>query len=96
VYAIDLLGYGYSDKPDPRGQAPNSLYTFETWGQQVLDFCDEIVNDSAFLICNSVGGIYIHNSQILIGYINSYLVYCDSRSHNKSFRLVCVGSLVSK
>lgn len=57
VYAIDLLGYGYSDKPDPRQQAANTLYTFETWAHQVLDFCDEIVQDSAFLICNSVGGL---------------------------------------
>ncbi|CAM6104500.1 unnamed protein product [Calypogeia fissa] len=57
VYAIDLLGYGYSDKPDPRNQAPNTLYTFETWAHQVLDFCDEIVKDSVFLICNSVGGV---------------------------------------
>ena len=22
AYAIDLLGYGYSDKPDPRSEAP--------------------------------------------------------------------------
>lgn len=57
VYAIDLLGYGYSDKPSPNNAAPNSIYTFEEWAKQVLDFCSEIVKDSAFLICNSVGGI---------------------------------------
>ncbi|CAK9207462.1 unnamed protein product [Sphagnum jensenii] len=57
VYAIDLLGYGFADKPSPRDMAPNTLYTFETWGNQILDFCSDVVNDPAFVICNSVGGI---------------------------------------
>lgn len=35
---------------------PNTIYTFETWGSQILDFLSEVVGDSAFLICNSVGG----------------------------------------
>lgn len=56
VYAIDLLGYGYSDKPSPRSAPSNSIYNFENWANQVLAFCSEIVKDSAFLICNSVGG----------------------------------------
>ncbi|KAK9868847.1 hypothetical protein WJX84_007219 [Apatococcus fuscideae] len=58
VWAIDLLGYGWSDKPDPRDHLPNSLYTFETWGQQLLDFMEQKMGgDPAFLICNSVGGL---------------------------------------
>eukprot|EP00898_Chlorokybus_atmophyticus_P004949 jgi/Chlat1/5455/Chrsp36S05448 len=62
AYAIDLLGYGYSDKPSPRGAAgeqvvPNGLYNFHTWSAQVLDFCREVAGGPAFLICNSVGGI---------------------------------------
>lgn len=65
VYAIDLLGYGYSDKPDPKALPPNTLYTFETWGRQVLDFLSDVVNDRAFLICNSVGGTVITPSSIL-------------------------------
>lgn len=31
AYSIDLLGYGYSDKPSPRGQPPNTIYNFENW-----------------------------------------------------------------
>ncbi|KAG0556441.1 hypothetical protein KC19_11G054300 [Ceratodon purpureus] len=57
VYAIDLLGYGFSSKPSPRNMPPNTLYTFETWGSQILDFLSDVVHDRAFLICNSVGGI---------------------------------------
>ncbi|KAH9327215.1 hypothetical protein KI387_007393 [Taxus chinensis] len=57
VYAIDLLGYGYSDKPNPRNFPVNSLYTFETWAKQVNDFCLDVVKDQAFFICNSIGGV---------------------------------------
>ncbi|CAN0927309.1 Pheophytinase, chloroplastic, partial [Linum grandiflorum] len=57
VYAIDLIGYGFSDKPDPRGFGDVSFYTFQTWATQVNDFCIEVVNDEAFFICNSIGGL---------------------------------------
>ncbi|XVE78749.1 hypothetical protein DITRI_Ditri14bG0003300 [Diplodiscus trichospermus] len=56
VYAIDLVGYGYSDKPDPR-EVGESFYTFETWASQLNDFCSEVVKDEAFFICNSIGGL---------------------------------------
>ena len=54
VYAIDLLGFGKSDKPSPNIEAN---YTFETWGQQILDFCREVVGGPALLIGNSIGCI---------------------------------------
>lgn len=57
AFSIDLLGYGYSDKPDPRQSPPNSLYCFETWGQQLVDFIDEVVGEKAVVACNSVGGL---------------------------------------
>lgn len=56
VFAIDLLGYGYSDKPNPRDFPQGTLYTFETWAQQLLDFCDQFAGGPVFMICNSVGG----------------------------------------
>jgi pimeloyl-ACP methyl ester carboxylesterase len=31
AFAIDLLGYGYSDKPDPTTQEKNTIYNFENW-----------------------------------------------------------------
>lgn len=52
VYAIDLIGFGKSVKPFP-GLAID--YTFETWGQLVLDFCREVIGESVFLVGNSIG-----------------------------------------
>ncbi|HEY9700280.1 MAG TPA: alpha/beta fold hydrolase [Trichocoleus sp.] len=54
VYAIDLLGFGGSAKPTPGNGVE---YTFETWGQQIADFCREVVGTPAFLVGNSVGCI---------------------------------------
>ena len=58
VYAIDLLGYGYSDKPDPRQAETNAIYNFDTWSDQILEFADAVAPGEKVLICtNSVGGI---------------------------------------
>jgi pimeloyl-ACP methyl ester carboxylesterase len=62
VYAIDLIGFGGSAKPSP-GQ-PIS-YTFETWGQQIVDFCREVVGSPAVLIGNSVGCIAAMQAAVL-------------------------------
>ncbi|MGD1862399.1 MAG: alpha/beta fold hydrolase [Leptolyngbyaceae cyanobacterium] len=52
VYAIDLIGFGKSVKPFPGDPVS---YTFETWGQLVVDFCRDIIGEPAFLIGNSIG-----------------------------------------
>ncbi|KAG5566163.1 hypothetical protein RHGRI_001935 [Rhododendron griersonianum] len=57
VFSIDLIGYGYSDKPNPRDFGVNSFYTFETWASQLNEFCVDVVKDKAFFICNSIGGV---------------------------------------
>lgn len=54
VYAIDLLGFGASAKPSPTSDLG---YTFETWGQQIADFCREVVGSPVFLVGNSIGCI---------------------------------------
>jgi pimeloyl-ACP methyl ester carboxylesterase len=53
-YAIDLIGFGGSAKPTPGGEIE---YTFETWGQQIADFCREVAGGPVFLIGNSIGCI---------------------------------------
>ncbi|KAM4084537.1 hypothetical protein ACB094_08G139900 [Castanea mollissima] len=57
VYSIDLIGYGYSDKPNPRQFGDNLFYTFETWATQLNEFCIDVIKDEAFFICNSIGGL---------------------------------------
>jgi pimeloyl-ACP methyl ester carboxylesterase len=53
-YAIDLLGFGASAKP-PTGNGIE--YTFETWGELVVDFCREVIGAPTILIGNSIGCI---------------------------------------
>jgi pimeloyl-ACP methyl ester carboxylesterase len=54
VYAIDLLGFGQSAKPKPDEAI---AYRFETWGQQIIDFCQEVIGSPACLVGNSIGCI---------------------------------------
>lgn len=58
VWALDLVGYGYSSKPDPRTFPGGSPYTFDVWAAQTLAFIEQVVGEpAAFLTTNSVGGI---------------------------------------
>ena len=56
TFAIDLLGYGFSDKPNPKAYGVNEVYNFENWAEQVAYFIDEVVKEPCVLVCNSVGG----------------------------------------
>lgn len=40
---LSHTGYGYSDKPSPKGRPPTELYNFETWANQVEAFVKEVV-----------------------------------------------------
>ncbi len=50
VYAIDLLGFGAAPKPPIN-------YTFELWGEQLSQFCQQVVGRPATFVGNSVGCI---------------------------------------
>ncbi len=68
-YALDLIGFGGSAKPTPKEEID---YTFETWGQQVADFCQEVVGSPAFLVGNSIGCVVVMQTavdypQLLLG-----------------------------
>ncbi|MEB3295731.1 MAG: alpha/beta fold hydrolase [Synechococcales bacterium] len=52
VYAIDLMGFGRSAKPQPGLEWD---YTFPTWGQQIRAFCQEVIGAPAVLVGNSIG-----------------------------------------
>ncbi len=62
VYALDLIGFGGSDKPKP---SQGFKYTFETWGTLISDFCREVIGDSAILIGNSIGAIAAMQTAIM-------------------------------
>ena len=62
TYAIDLLGFGASDQPRARLKDEPDLadavhYGFDLWGQQVADFCQQIVQGPVLLVGNSIGGV---------------------------------------
>ncbi len=61
VYALDLLGFGRSAKPrpGPLQEGKQAEYTFETWGDQILDFCEQICGEPAYAIGNSIGCVAI-------------------------------------
>jgi pimeloyl-ACP methyl ester carboxylesterase len=50
VYALDLLGFGASTK------APID-YGMELWAEMVADFADTHIQEPAFLVGNSIGGL---------------------------------------
>mgnify|MGYP005841366887 CR=1 FL=1 len=60
-YALDLIGFGNSAKPQP-GIKIN--YTFETWAKLVTDFCEQVIGTPAFLVGNSIGSIVAMESAI--------------------------------
>lgn len=62
VYAIDLIGFGGSAKPEP---GEKITYTMETWGQQIADFCQQVVGEPAFLVGNSIGCIVAMQSAVI-------------------------------
>lgn len=77
-YAIDLIGFGGSAKPTPGVEIE---YTFETWGQQIADFCREVVGSPALLVGNSIGCIVamqaaVENPDLILGVA---LINCSLR-----------------
>jgi len=82
VYAIDLIGFGGSAKPasGPLKPGEQVVYSFETWGQQIADFCREVVGP-AFLVGNSIGCIAamraaVYAPELVLGTI---LINCSLR-----------------
>ncbi|XP_024383373.1 uncharacterized protein [Physcomitrium patens] len=53
VYAIDLLGFGASDKPS------NTEYGPELWADLVCDFAKEFASEGSVLFGNSIGSLAV-------------------------------------
>ena len=72
TYAIDLLGFGRSDQPRARlkQEPPDATavhYGFDLWGQQVADFCREVIDKPVILVGNSIGGVVALRAAQLLG-----------------------------
>jgi pimeloyl-ACP methyl ester carboxylesterase len=50
VLAPDLVGFGYTERPD------DVYYSLDTWAQQVFDFMDALDVPKAAVVGNSLGG----------------------------------------
>lgn len=50
VFAIDMLGFGASSKP-------NIAYSLELWEEMLVAFCQEHVRSPAVFVGNSIGGL---------------------------------------
>ena len=62
VAAIDLLGFGSSDKPQSRlssepEDGQSTLYCIDLWAEQVVDFLDAHKLQGIQLVGNSIGGV---------------------------------------
>ena len=75
VYALDLLGFGASDKPlsqlEGEPALPGSVrYGFDLWAEQVADFCQQVIDQpepaALQLIGNSIGGVVALNAARLL------------------------------
>lgn len=49
VWAIDLLGFG-------RSQKPKIIYSADLWRDQLRDFCREVIRGPVYIAGNSLGG----------------------------------------
>ena len=83
TYAIDLLGFGESDQPrarlkDEQEIAGSIHYSFDLWGQQIADFCREVIDQPVILIGNSIGGVVALRAAQLL----------EEHSHNSPCRSV--------
>ena len=72
TYAIDLLGFGASDQPrarlkDEPERTDAVHYGFDLWGQQVADFCREVIDRPVRLVGNSIGGVVALRAAQLLG-----------------------------
>tara|TARA_Y100001968_G_C19326242_1_gene701895 strand:- start:48 stop:947 length:900 start_codon:yes stop_codon:yes gene_type:complete len=86
-YAIDLVGFGASSKPKSKLEYEKIdvdafNYCFDKWSEQIIDFCNQIVNKPVILIGNSIGGLIALNAseKIAKGCLGLILINCAQRT----------------
>ena len=86
-YALDLVGFGESSQPNSlllyeKKRSDCFQYCFDNWSQQIIDFCDEIVQKPVILIGNSIGAVIALNAseKISKGCKGLALIDCAQRT----------------
>ena len=86
-YALDIVGFGESSQPKAQlsyeKKQPNSFtYCFDKWSQQIVDFCDQIVQKPVLLIGNSIGAVIALKSskELINGCAGVILIDCAQRT----------------
>ena len=86
-YALDLIGFGESSQPISNLQyernIPNSFfYSFDKWSDQIIDFCNAIVQKPVLLVGNSIGAVIALNAseRISNGCKGVVLIDCAQRT----------------
>jgi pimeloyl-ACP methyl ester carboxylesterase len=96
-FALDLIGFGESSQPNAqllyeRKQRDSFNYCFDEWSQQIIDFCNEVVQMPVLLVGNSIGAVIAlkASSKIKKGCLGIVLINCaqrtmdDKRLHEQS------------
>ena len=86
-YALDLVGFGESSQPKAilsyERIQPNSFnYCFDSWSEQIINFCDENIQKPVVLIGNSIGGVVALNASKILGKrcLSLILIDCAQRT----------------
>jgi len=71
-YSIDLLGFGQSSQPIAqleyeRNNNNSVKYCFDLWGEQIFQFCKDVIKGEVVIVGNSIGGIVSLTSAKLLG-----------------------------
>jgi len=64
LLCLDLLGFGESSQPsallDYESYKENSIkYSFDLWGNQIAEFCKDVIKTPVYLVGNSIGGVVV-------------------------------------
>ena len=86
-YSIDLVGFGESSQPNAqllyeKNNPRNFKYCFDNWSQQIIDFCNEIVDKPVILIGNSIGAVIALNASTKLAQecLGIVLIDCAQRT----------------
>eukprot|EP00968_Pinguiococcus_pyrenoidosus_P024116 scaffold4289_cov246-Pinguiococcus_pyrenoidosus.AAC.1 len=83
VFAVDLLGFGGSEKP-----VGDLVYSIELWSQQVKDFAKEIVADRSYALAgNSVGSLVAATTAASNPDVRGLLLYNIAAGMNNKFTM---------